>query len=135
MGTPSMRGAGTTLRVFCRRADICCYAGASTTESLKEGPARENVRHPVAAQLDWIANAALGLRENPTGKPRPRCRRLGSEGGLAPGCIQVIPGGIEGLDEDRRGLGIERGHRDQSVLPACVSDDQAAQTVLVTQLN
>ena len=40
----------------------------------------------------------------------------GPEGGLAPGCIQVVPGGIEGLDEDRRGLGIERGHRDQSVL-------------------
>ena len=80
---------------------------------------QENVRHPVAAQLDRIANAALGLRENPTGKPLPRCRRLGSEGGPAPGCTQIVPGGIEGLnedlvpgsieglDEDRRGLGIE----------------------------
>ena len=67
------------------------------------------MRHPVAAQFDRIANAALGLHENPTGKPLPRCQRLGSEGGLAPGCIQIVPGGIEGLDEYLRGLGIERG--------------------------
>jgi hypothetical protein len=67
------------------------------------------VSHPIAAQLDRIANASLGLRKDPPGKPLARCLRLGAEGGLAPRRGEIAPRGLERLDEDRRGVGIEWG--------------------------
>ena len=72
------------------------------------------MRHPVAAQLDRIANAALGLRQDPERQAFAHRVRVGSDGGLASGCIQIVPGGIEGPDKDRRGLRIERGHRNHA---------------------